>query len=128
MQYIDKIAAIASMRHARMPVVTASSDSLDFLAPVKVGEALLLESVVTWAHHSSMEVFVRVQSENLTTGEIKLTATSYLTFVALDDHGKPTAVPAIQPETEEEIKQFESAQQRYNERKKRKQERKHIVN
>lgn len=121
MQYIDKIAAISSMRHARKTVVTASSDSLDFLAPVKVGEALLLEAYVTWSHRSSMEVYVKVQSENLMTGELKLTATSYLTFVALDEQGKPTAVPPVLPESAEELRQHETARQRYEERKKRKQ-------
>lgn len=69
MEYIDKIAAIASMRHARKPVVTASSDSLDFLAPIRLGEAIELEAFVTWTHRSSMEVYVKVKSENLLTGE-----------------------------------------------------------
>ncbi len=114
---IDKIASIASMRHCRKPVVTASSDSLNFLAPVKTGEALLLEAFVTWTHRSSMEVYVKVCSENLYTGERKLTATSFLTFVAVDEHGRPTPVPAVIPETEEEKRLFESAPRRYEMRK-----------
>lgn len=124
MQYIDKIATIASMRHSRRGVVTASSDSLDFLAPVKVGEAILLEAFVSWTHRSSMEVFVRVESENLFTGERKTTATSFLTFVALDDQGKPTPVPAVIPETDEEKRLFASAEERYEARAKRKEQRK----
>jgi acyl-CoA hydrolase len=123
MQYIDKVATIASMRHCRRAVVTASSDSLDFLAPVRLGEAIQLEAFVTWTHRSSMEVYVKVQAENLYTGEIKTTATSYLTFVALDEKGQPTAVPAVIPESEEEIKLFETAQSRYDARKLRKAER-----
>lgn len=123
MRYIDKIATIASMRHSRRGVVTASSDSLDFLAPVRVGEAILLEAFVSWTHRSSMEVYVKVESENLFTGERKTTATSFLTFVALDDEGKPTPVPAVIPETEEERKLYTSAQERYQARKKRKEER-----
>ncbi|ULL15768.1 acyl-CoA thioesterase [Paenibacillus sp. H1-7] len=123
MRYIDKIATIASMRHSRRGVVTASSDSLDFLAPVRVGEAILLEAFVSWTHRSSMEVYVKVESENLFTGERKTTATSFLTFVALDDEGKPTPVPAVIPETEEERKLYASAQERYQARKKRKEER-----
>lgn len=123
MRYIDKIATIASMRHSKRGVVTASSDSLDFLAPVKVGEAILLEAFVSWTHRSSMEVYVKVESENLFTGERKTTATSFLTFVALDDQGKPTPVPAVIPETEEERRLFASAEERYLARKKRKQER-----
>lgn len=118
MSYIDKIATIASMRHSRKAVVTASSDSLDFLAPVKMGEAMQLEAFVSWTHRSSMEVYVKVQSENLFTGERKLTATSFSTFVALDEDGKPTPVPPVIPETEEEKRLFESAPARYENRKK----------
>lgn len=117
MEYIDKISAVASMRHARKPAVTASSDSLDFLAPIRVGEAIELEAFVTWTHKSSMEVFVKVTSENLMTGERKLTVTSFLTFVAIDENGKATPVPPIIPETEEEKRLFASAQERYEQRK-----------
>ncbi|MCL6453512.1 MAG: acyl-CoA thioesterase [Alicyclobacillus sp.] len=120
MAYIDKIASIACMRHARKPVVTASSDSLDFLQPVRVGEAIRLEAFVTWTHHTSMEVFVRVESENLLTGEVCLTATSYLTFVALGSDGRPTPVPPVIPETEEEKRHFATAPARYEMRKRRK--------
>jgi len=123
MRYIDKIATIASMRHSRRGVVTASSDSLDFLAPVRVGEAILLEAFVTWTHRSSMEVYVKVESEDLFTGERKTTATSFLTFVALDDQGKPTPVPAVIPESEEERRLYASAEERYRARKKRKEDR-----
>ncbi len=120
MSKIDKVAAIASMRHSRSSVVTASSDSLDFLAPIREGEAMILESFVSWTHRSSMEVYVKVESENLYTGERKLTATSYLTFVALDDAKKPVPVPPVVPETEEERRHYESASQRYEQRKRRK--------
>lgn len=123
MKYVDKIATIASMRHSRKGVVTASSDSLDFLAPVKVGEALLLEAFVSWTHRSSMEVYVKVESENLSTGERKTTATSFLTFVALDEDGKPTPVPPVFPETSEESALFDTAEERYEARKKRKAQR-----
>ncbi|MEW9698791.1 acyl-CoA thioesterase [Paenibacillus sp. SI8] len=123
MQYIDKVATIASMRHSRKGVVTASSDSLDFFAPVKLGEAIQLEAFVTWTHRSSMEVYVKVESENLLTGEKKTTATAYLTFVALDETGQPCPVPMIIPETEEEKRLFESAAARFEARKLRKQER-----
>lgn len=121
MAYIDKIACIAAMRHCRKPVVTASSDSVDFLAPIKAGEAIYLEAYVTWAHRTSMEVFVKVEAENLLTGERRVTAHAYLTFVALDESGKPTSVPAVIPETEEEKQQCRDAEERYMLRKKRKQ-------
>ncbi|CAM3905856.1 acyl-CoA thioesterase [Alicyclobacillus pomorum] len=123
MAYIDKIASIASMRHARKPVVTASSDSLDFLKPVKIGEAIRLEAFVTWTHNTSMEVYVKVESENLMTGEVNVTATSYLTFVALGSDGRPTQVPPVIPETEEEKWHYETAPARYEMRKQRKLER-----
>ncbi|HBZ82315.1 MAG TPA: acyl-CoA thioesterase [Brevibacillus sp.] len=122
MAYVDKIACIAAMRHCRKPVVTASSDSFDFLAPIKTGEAINLEAYVTWTHNTSMEVFVKVESENLLTGEKKMTARAYLTMIALDDQGKPTLVPAVIPETEEERIQHEKAKHRYALRKQRKAE------
>ncbi|SEG04181.1 acyl-CoA thioesterase [Paenibacillus sp. UNC499MF] len=123
MEYIDKIATIASMRHCRRGVVTASSDSLDFLSPVHLGEAIELEAFVSWTHRSSMEVYVRVVAENMFTGERRTTATSFITFVALDDEGRPTPVPAVIPETEREMRLYESAPSRYEARRKRKAER-----
>lgn len=112
MAYIDKIAAIAAMRHARKPVVTASSDSLDFLEPIKVGQAIHLEAFVTYAHTTSMEVYVKIQSEDLLSGEMRLTATSYLTFVAVGETGQKVTVPPVFPETEEERFHFDTAPSR----------------
>ncbi|AQT86479.1 acyl-CoA hydrolase-like protein [Paenibacillus larvae subsp. larvae] len=120
MQCIDKIATIACMRHCRKGVVTASSDSLDFLAPVRLGESLQIEAFVTWTHRSSMEVYVKATAENLLTGEIRNTATSFLTFVAVDEDGRPVPVPPIIPETEEEKRLHETAPARYEARKRRK--------
>ncbi|MCI0183561.1 MAG: acyl-CoA thioesterase [Acidibacillus sp.] len=123
MAYVDKIASITAMRHCRKAVVTASSDSLDFLAPIKVGEAIQLEAFVTWTHHTSMEIFCRIQSENLMTGEKRLTATSYLTFVALDEDGKPAIVPPILPEVDEEWWHYNTAAERRETRLKRRKDR-----
>lgn len=122
MAYVDKIACIAAMRHSRKPVVTVGSDNFDFVAPIKTGEAINLEAYVTWAHRTSMEVYVKAESENLLTGERKLTARAYLTFIALDDEGKPTEVPQVVPESEEEQDQFEQAQSRYQVRMQRRKE------
>lgn len=119
MEYIDKLAAIACMRHARRPVVTASSDHLDFIAPIRVGQAIEIEACVTWTHRSSMEAYAKVYAEDLMTGERTLTVTALLTFVALDENGKPSPVPAVIPETEEEIQLHQSALERYTLRKKR---------
>jgi acyl-CoA hydrolase len=120
MAYIDEVAAIAAMRHSRRPVVTASIDSIDFLSPAKMGHSVCLEAFVTSTGKTSMEVFVKVISENLLTGERALTATSFLTFVALDENGKPTPVPPVVPETEEEKYLCETAEERKAMRKERK--------
>ncbi|MBO0999459.1 acyl-CoA thioesterase [Bacillus sp. SD075] len=119
MAYVDKIACISAMRHCRKPVVTASSDSFDFLAPIKTGDAINLEAYVTCAHRTSMEVFVKVERENLLTGEKQLTARAFLTMLAIDEDGKPTSVPQVIPETEEEKQQYVQAQARYIARKKK---------
>lgn len=112
MAYIDDIAAIAAVRHARKPVVTASTDSVDFLAPVKKGDSICVEAFVTWTHKTSMEVFVKAVTENLLTGERKVCSTAFLTFVALDDKGRPTPVPPVYPESEEEKLLHEDAPRR----------------
>lgn len=121
MQYIDKIAGIAATRHCNKTVVTASTDSLEFLSPVYVGELLVLEAFVTWTHRSSMEVYCHVKAENLLTGESRDTVTAFLTFVAVNKEGRPIPVPQVYPETEEEKKLHESAPARYAERMKRRQ-------
>jgi acyl-CoA hydrolase len=123
MKYIDKISAISAMRHSSKPVVTASTDSLDFLSPIRMGEAVELEAFVTWTRHSSMEVYVVVRAENLFTGERRVTVTAFSTFVAVDENGKPTAVPPVQPETDAERKLFESAPERHELRMKRRAQR-----
>ncbi|MFC4619587.1 acyl-CoA thioesterase [Camelliibacillus cellulosilyticus] len=112
MSYIDDIAAISAVRHARKPVVTASTDSVDFLHPIKSGCSVCLESFVTWTHKTSMEIFVKVISEELLTGERKLCTTSFLTFVALGEDGRPAEVPPVIPQTDEEIMLHESAPSR----------------
>ncbi|MBB3114608.1 acyl-CoA hydrolase [Paenibacillus phyllosphaerae] len=127
MAYIDDVATIAATRHARRPVVTASTDSVDFLHPVKKGDAVSLTAFVTWTHKTSMEVFVRVVTEDLLTGQRKVCATSFLTFVALGDDDRPTLVPAVVPETDEERLLFETAPERKEARKIRRQESKHFA-
>lgn len=112
MSWIDIAAAIAAGRHARRVVVTASIDALHFVAPVKVGHVVQLRAQVNFASKTSMEVGVRVDSENPMTGEMTHTSTAYTTFVALDDHGRPTPVPPILPETPDEKRRFEAAKKR----------------
>lgn len=119
MSYIDDIASISAARHSRSETVTASMDSVDFLEPIGQKESVCLESYVTWVGTSSMEVFVKVMKENLMSGERRLAATSFLTFVSLDENGKPKRVPQVVPETEEEIMLHQTAKQRAEERKSR---------
>ncbi|MBL7716102.1 MAG: acyl-CoA thioesterase [Bdellovibrionales bacterium] len=112
MAWIDIAGAIAAGRHARRVVVTASIDALHFVAPVKVGHNVHIKAMVNFAGKTSMEVGVRVDSENPITGDLSHTATAYLTFVGLDDHGRPSPVPPVLPETPEEKRRFEDAKKR----------------
>jgi acyl-CoA hydrolase len=112
MAWIDIAGAIAAGRHARRVVVTASLDALHFVAPVKVGYVVQLKASVNFAGKTSMEVGVRVDSENPVTGEMAHTATAYCTFVALDEHGKPTPVPPVKAESPEEKRRYEAAKKR----------------
>jgi acyl-CoA hydrolase len=112
MHLADLAAAMAAMRHARKPVVTASVDSLHFLHPVLIGELIILRSSVNRVFHTSMEAGVYVTTENLMTGERLHTCSAYLTFVALDKDGKPTPIPPVIPETEEEKRRYREAAER----------------
>jgi acyl-CoA hydrolase len=109
MAHIDDVAALSAMKHSQCRAVTASTDSIDFLHPIKVDQKVSLEAFVTWTHKTSMEVFVKVIADDLLTEERKICATSFLTFVAVDQDGRPTHVPAVIPQTEEEIYLYEQA-------------------
>lgn len=118
--YIDEIAGISAMKHSgRKVVVTASIDSVDFLSPAYVGDVLELEANVTSTGRTSMEVYVRVKSQNLQTGEERLTTESFLTLVAMGDDGKPVEVPSVEPESAGEKQFFETAPARREYRKNR---------
>jgi acyl-CoA hydrolase len=112
MHLVDLAGAMAAMRHARCPVVTASVDHMSFLHPVHIGQLIILRSSVNRAFHTSMEVGVKVFVEDLPTGERKHTSSAYLTFVAIDPQGRPAAVPCVVPETQEEKRRYEEAGQR----------------
>lgn len=122
MAYIDDVAAISATRHARKTVVTASTDSVDFLHPIYEGNSVCLEAYVTYTGNTSMEVFVKVIAENLLTGERNICAVSFLTMVAVDENGKPSQVPQVIPQTKEEQQLHESAKNRAQLRKNRKKE------
>ena len=103
MHWIDLAAAVVAGRHSRRPVVTAAIDEMSFLAPIQVGQVALLHARLTLVDRSSMEIRVDVQSEDMLSGERRTTGTAFVTFVALDPvTRRPTAVPALALETEEE--------------------------
>ena len=112
MKLIDTAAGAVAARHARTNSVTASVDRLDFHNPVFVGDLVTLKASLNLVGRTSMEVGVYVQSENLITGQIRHTASAYITLVALDKDGRPTAVPPLILETEEEIRRNREAQAR----------------
>ncbi|WP_338450989.1 acyl-CoA thioesterase [Niallia oryzisoli] len=102
MSDIDQIASISALRHCRTDCVTVSTDSVDFLSPIKTTDAVCYEAYVTWTNSSSMEIFVKVIAENLKSGERKIAVTAFLTFIALDENKRPVRVPEVIPKTEEE--------------------------
>jgi acyl-CoA hydrolase len=112
MHLVDLAAAMAGMRHARQPIVTASVDSLHFLHPVHLGELIILRSSVNRVFRSSMEIGVKVMTEKLLTGERLHTCSAYLTFVAVDQEGRAIAVAPVIPETEDEIRRYRQAGER----------------
>ncbi len=116
MHWIDMAAAAAARRHARRIAVTASMDSLAFLHPVHRGEQVVLKASVNRAFGSSMEVGVKVFSEDTATGELFHTASAYLTFVAIGDDGRPKPVPSISPASNDEKRRFADAGERRDKR------------
>jgi acyl-CoA hydrolase len=102
MQWTDLAASMAAMRHARLPVVTASVDQLGFLSPVRIGQIAILRAQVNAVFHTSMEVGVEVLTEDPRTGERRRCCDALLTFVALGEDGRPVAVPSLLAASEEE--------------------------
>lgn len=109
MQLIDLAGGIAAARHSRRPVVTASVDCMSFLHPVHIGQLLILRSSVNRVFKTSMEAGVKAWIEDAITREVQHTSSAYVTFVALDDGGKPVPVAPVIPETEEEGRRYEEA-------------------
>ncbi len=100
------------MRHTRTNVVSASIDRMDFYHPVYVGNLLILKASVNYSGRTSVEAGVRIEAEDLKTGKVTHTGSSYITYVALDDEGKPTEVPELVPHTTVEKKRWNEAKQR----------------
>lgn len=112
MKFIDDAAAAVAMKHARTSVVTASIDRLDFHLPVYIGNLLTLKASLNATGTTSMEIGVRVEAEDLYTGQISHIASAYLTFVALDHNRKPTPVAAYSPQGEEALRRHRKAKER----------------
>ena len=112
MKLIDTAAGVVARRHTRCNAVTASIDRLDFHHPVYVGDLLTLRASIYLVGRTSIEIGVRAETEDLLTGQVRHTASAYLTFVALGSDGRPTEVPGLILETEEEIRRNREASER----------------
>jgi acyl-CoA hydrolase len=112
MRMCDEAGGIAAVKHSRRRVVTAAMDRMTFLEPVHLGHLLTCRASVNASWRTSMEVGVRVEAEDPRTGEVRHTSTAYLTFVALDDEGRPAEVPPVLAESRREQRREREAQLR----------------
>jgi acyl-CoA hydrolase len=117
MHWIDMIAAVVAYRHSKRPVVTASMERLEFLLPIRLGQIAILKAAMNYVGKTSMEVGVDVYAEDPMSGNRHLTSSAILTYVALDDFGKPTPVPPLRAETAEEKRRYRQGEDRYQKRK-----------
>jgi len=109
MHLVDIAAAITAHRHCRSMAVTASVDHIDFRNPIRVGEVIMLKASLNRAFHTSMEIGVKVFSEDILTGERKHTTSAYVTFVALDENYRPKPVPPVICKTPEDRRRYREA-------------------
>ena len=109
---MDTASAVCAIRHARNICVTASVDRVDFREPIHLGDLVIMKCSVNYVGRTSMEVGVRVEAEDLQTGNRRHTNSCYLTFVAIDRNGRPIEVPKLAPETEDELRRYEAAKAR----------------
>ena len=112
MHFIDLTGAMAAYRHSRTNVVTAAMDHIDFIRPVHLGDLVTLRSSVNRAFSTSMEVGVKAWAENTRTGTVVHVASAYLVFVAIDNQGKRVRIPEAVPETPDEMRRYEGALRR----------------
>ena len=112
MSLCDRTALIVAERHSGCTCVTAAVDSLNFLAPARSGETLVVKAAINRSWSSSMEIGVHVAAEDSHTGDSRHVVSAYLTFVALDGDGKPTTVPQVDPQTDDEKRRYEEAGRR----------------
>ncbi|MBE2224938.1 MAG: acyl-CoA thioesterase [Anaerolineae bacterium] len=112
MKLCDEAGGMAAIKHARRPAVTVTVDSMSFLSPVHIGNLVTVAAEVTWTGHTSIETRVVVTAENLLTGKVTHTNTAFFVYVALDKKGRPTPVPPLICETEDEIRRCREAEER----------------
>jgi acyl-CoA hydrolase len=112
MKHIDEIAGSVAAIHTRKNCVTASIDQMNFYEPVYIGNLLILKASINYVGHTSMEIGVRIEARDPLTDKFTHTGSSYLTFVALDEKGKPAIVPDIIPETDTEKRRYAEAKER----------------
>ncbi|HPI93478.1 MAG TPA: acyl-CoA thioesterase [Deltaproteobacteria bacterium] len=112
MKLIDNAGGTVAARHARSNVVTATIDRLNFHNPVYIGNLVTLKASINMVGTTSMEVGVRVEAENLLTGEVRHTASAYLTYVSLDSNSRPRKIPPLVVENNEQARRFQEAQAR----------------
>ena len=122
MKLVDEAGALACMRHAQQRVVTVALDQMTFREPILIGDLVTLTAEVSYVGRTSMEVEVRVESENPVSGNKTHTNTAYLVFVALDERGRPVPVPPLIPETDRERRRMEKGEQRQAYRKAQREE------
>ena len=116
MKLADEAGALACMRHAQKKVVTVAIDSMTFRQPIRIGDLIILNAEVSYTGRTSMEAEVQVLAENPITGERTHTNTAYLVYVALDDSGRPSSVPPLKAETEDEERKMDKAKERQQRR------------
>ncbi len=109
---VDRVGAVAATRHARQPCVTVSMDRVVFHEPIHLGELVTAKASVNFVGRTSMEVGVRVEAENMITGQRRHTNSCHVTYVAIDGNGRPVPVPKVTPETDAEMHRYERAEAR----------------
>ncbi|WP_047986488.1 acyl-CoA thioesterase [Ornithinibacillus californiensis] len=128
MKKMDACAVLSARRHSRVKeCVTASTDSVNFIEPIRVTDSVCIESFVSYTGKKSMEIFCKVIAEDLDTGKRRLAATAFFTFVPLDENKRPLEVPGVIPETNEEMLLFESGKERENMRRVKREQNKELA-
>ncbi|MCL4332631.1 MAG: acyl-CoA thioesterase [Candidatus Thermoplasmatota archaeon] len=117
-EWIDNLAAIVAVKHANGRAVTGSIDSLFFLSPIRMGDVVRMEGRVTYVTRSTMEIEVNVFTDDPQTDETRFTTTAYLTYVAIDQNGKPREIPGLLLENDEDRQMFKEGEARSKLRKK----------